>query len=75
MQENKTGRTKENSGKENHQGPETQEVEIKAPHPLHKAMTLIPVTMDQTRVVEEVEEEVTQAGGQTEETPSTHKLQ
>jgi len=72
MQENKAGKRKGNSGRENRQGRETREVKTKAPLPLHKAITPIPVTMDQTRVAEE-EEEVTQAGGQTEETLSTHK--
>ena len=72
MQENKAGRTKGNNGKEKHQGRETKEEATKVLHPLHKAMTPIPVMMDQTRVVEE-EGVVSQAGGQTEETLSTHK--
>jgi len=45
---------------------------MKAPHPLHKAITPIPVMMDQTRVVEEEEERVFQVGDQTEETLLTH---
>ena len=72
MQENKTGKTKENSEKESHQGRETRKVETKVPHPLHQTITLIPAMMDQTKEEEE-EEEVTQAGGQTEESLSTHK--
>jgi len=73
LQENKAGKTKGNSGKENHQGRETREVETKVPLPLHKAITQIPATMDESRVVEEEEEGVTQAGNQTEETLLTHK--
>jgi len=72
MQEKKAGKTKGNSGKENRQGQETREVEIKVPLPLHQAITQIPVTMDQTRVVEE-KEGATQASDQAEETLSTHK--
>ena len=72
MQEKKEGKTKENSGKENHQGRETREVETKVPLPLHNTITPILATMDQTRVVEE-EEAVTQVGDQTEETLLTHK--
>jgi len=75
MQENKAGKTKGNNGKENHQGRETRGEETKVSHPLHKAITPIPATMDQIRVVEEVEEGVTPAGGQTEETLLTHKSQ
>jgi len=75
MQGNKAGKTKGNNGKENHEGRETREEETKVPLPLHKARTQIPATMDQIRVVEKVEEGVTQAGGQTEETLSTHKSQ
>jgi len=74
MQENKTGRTKGKSGKENHHGRETREVETKATLPLHKTIIPIPAMMDQTKVVEE-EEAVYQAGGRTEETLSTHKSQ
>jgi len=75
MQENTAGKIKENNGKENHQGRVTKEEETKAPLPLHKAITPIPVTMDQTRALEEEEEAVIQDGGQTEETLSTHKSQ
>ena len=75
MQENKASRTKGNSGKENHQGRETKEVETKVPLPLHKAITLMPATIDQTRVEEEEKEAVTQDGGRTERTLSTHKGQ
>jgi len=73
IQENKPGKTKGNSGKENQQGWEAREVETKAPLTLHKAITPILATMDQIREVEEEEEGVTQAGGQTEETQWTHK--
>jgi len=73
MQENKTGKTKGNSEKENHQGRETREVETKVPHPLHNTITPILATTDQTRVVEEKVEAVTQVGGQTEGTLLTHK--
>ena len=72
MQENNAGKTKENSGKENHQDQETREVETKVHPPLHNTITPIPATMDQIRVEEE-EEGVTQAGGRTEGTLSTHK--
>jgi len=48
-------------------------VETKVPLPLDKAITQIPATMNQPRLVEEVEEVVTQAGNQTEETLSTYK--
>jgi len=72
MQENKAGKTKGNSGKGSHQGWETREVETKVPHPLNKTITPIPVMIGPTKVEEE-EEGVTQAGGQTEETLSTHK--
>jgi len=74
MQGNKVGKTKGNSGKENHQGRETKGEETKAPLHLHKAITLIRAMTDQIKAVEEVAE-VTHAGGQTEETLSTHKLQ
>jgi len=47
-------------------------VETKVPHALHMTITRIPATMDQTKVEEE-EEGITQAGGQTEESLSTHK--
>jgi len=73
MQENKTGKTKGNSEKENHQGRETREVGTKVPHTLHKTITPILATTDQTRGEEEEEEAVTQVGGQTEGTLSTHK--
>ena len=74
MPENKAGKTKGNSGKEDHQGRETREVETNVPLPLHKTITPIPAMMGQIRVEEEEEVEgVTQAGGQTEETISTHK--
>jgi len=73
MQENKTGKTKENSEKKNHQGRETREVETKVPHPLHNTITLILTTTDQNRVVEGKVEAVTQVGGQTEGTLSTQK--
>jgi len=73
MQENKAGKTKGNSGKENHQDQKTREVETKVHTPLHNTITPIPATIDQTRVVEEEEEAVTQFGDQTEETLSTHK--
>ena len=73
VQENNTGKTKGNSEKESHQGRETRELETKVPHPLHKTITPIPVMMDQTKVEEEEEEGVTQAGGQREESLSTHK--
>ena len=73
MQENKAGKTKGNSGKENHKGQETREVETNAPLPLHNAITPIPATMDPTRVVEEEKDGVTQAAGQTEATLSTHQ--
>jgi len=73
MQENKAGKTKGTNRKENHQGRITQEEETKAPLHRHKAITPIPVMMDQTKVEEE--EAVTQDGGRTEETLSTHKSQ
>jgi len=72
MRESKAGKTKGNSGKENRQDPKTREEEIKVHPPLHNTIIPIPATMDQTRVEEE-EEAVTQAGGQTEGTLSTHK--
>ena len=75
MQENKAGKTKGSSGKENHQDQKTTEVETKVHPPLYNTITPIPATMDQIRVVEEVEEGVTPAGGQTEETLLTHKSQ
>jgi len=74
MQVNRADKIKGSSGKENHQGRGTREVGIEIPLPLQKAMSLIPVTMDPTRVVEEGEE-VTQAGDQREETLLTHKSQ
>jgi len=73
-QGNKADKIKGSSGKENYQAQETKEVGIKIPLPLQKSTTPIPVTMDQTRVVEE-EEEVTQGGDQSEKTFLTHKLQ
>jgi len=73
MQENKAGKIKRNSGKEDHQGRETREVGTKVPHSLYKTITPIPAMLGQTRVVEEEEEGITQAGSQTEETLSTHK--
>ena len=73
MQESKAGKTKGNSGRENRQDPKTREEETKVHPPLHITITPIPATMDQTRVVGEEVEVVTQAGGQTEETLSTHK--
>jgi len=73
MQENKGGKTKGKSGKENHQGPATRAVVTKALRPLHKAITPVPLMMDQTRVVEEEEERVSQVGDQREETLSTQK--
>jgi len=74
MQGNLTGKTKGSSEKESHQGRETRKVETKVPRPLHKTITPIPAMMDQTKVEEE-EEGVTQAGGQTEESLSTDKSQ
>jgi len=72
MRENKAGKTRENSGKDNRQDPKTREVETKVHPPLHNTIIPIPATMDPTRVAEE-EEAVTQAGGQTEGTLSTYK--
>jgi len=64
MQENKAGKIKGKSGKENHQGQEIRDVETKISLPPQKAMTLIPAMMDRTMAVGEAEE-VTQTGNLT----------
>jgi len=72
MQENKAGKRKESRGKENHQGRKIREMETKIPLPPQKATTLIPVMMDKTMAVGEVEE-LTHAGDLTGVTIATDR--
>ena len=69
----KADNIKGNRGKENDRDLGLIEVEIEIPLALQKASTPIPATMDQTRVVGELEE-TAQAGNLTEGTQWTHEL-